>query len=109
MAKNAELANKLVKEFIPVINSNLNQVQRASTVAWQILELGTIYADKVSLMVKHLSVGNVDDATKELKELNLEMSKKEVYFEKYYDHYICMRALKRLVGDIDLVDNLVGI
>ena len=109
MAKNAELANKLVKEFIPVINSNLNQAQRASTVAWQILELGTIYADKVSLMVKHLSVGNVDDATKELKELNLEMSKKEVYFEKYYDHYICMRALKRLVGDIDLVDNLVGI
>lgn len=109
MVGNAEKAQKLINDFIPVIEANLIQPQRASAVAWQILELSTVHAAKISLMVKYLAVGDAENAAKELKDLNSEMSKREIYFERYYDHYLLMRAIKRLVKDADIVDNLMGL
>lgn len=99
MAENAEKANQLVKDFLPVIRKNLVQEQRASSVAWQILEFSTIHADKMSLAVKSLSVGDMGKAAEILKELNEKMSEKEVYFERYYDHYLFMRSARGLVEE----------
>jgi len=99
MVENAIKANNLVKDFIPVIKANLNQPQRASTVAWQLLELSTVHADKMSLMTKYLAVGDIENATKELKELNNEMSNREVYFERYYDHYLNAYTIRQIIGN----------
>ena len=105
MVQNAIKANKLVKDFIPVIKANLNQAQRASAVAWQLLELSTIHADKISLMTKYLAVGDIENAAGVIKELNDEMSKREVYFERYYDHYLFMRTVNSFISTSKLFDN----
>ena len=105
MTENAEKANKLVKDFIPTIDVNLIQEQRASSVAWQILKLSTIHADKLSLMVRYLAVGDTDAAASVLKELNREMSEREVYYERYYDHYLFMRTIRAFVGDATIFDD----
>ena len=105
MVQNAIKANKLVKDFISVIKSNLNQAQRASAVAWQLLELSTIHADKISLMTKYLAVGDIENAAGVIKELNDEMSKREVYFERYYDHYLFMRTVNSFISTSKLFDN----
>lgn len=99
MEENANKAIELIRRFIPVIKDNLIQPQRASSVAWQILELSTIHAEKMSRMVKYLCIGDKEKAAKEINELNSEMSKREVYFERYYDHYLFMRTIIRIVDD----------
>ena len=82
------------------------QEQRASTIAWQLLDLHTYVADKMTTMTQYLCVGDQDNVVKTLKEMTTEMSKREIYYERYYDHYLFTRTIKRYSGGKEIVDNL---
>ena len=106
MLENAKKANQLVKDFSATIKANLVQEQRASTIAWQLLDLHTYVADKMTTMTQYLCVGDQDNVVKTLKEMTTEMSKREIYYERYYDHYLFTRTIKRYSGGKEIVDNL---
>lgn len=106
MVDNALKAERLVKEFIPVIKANLNQSQRASAVAWQLLDFSTFSAERLTVMTQYLAVGDEENAAKIINELIDEMSKREIYYERYYDHYLFSRTVKKFISDKELVDNL---
>lgn len=97
MVENIKKAKKLANDFIPVIKANLKQDERASAVAWQMLELGAVFVDKLTDLLSHIAVGERDKAIEVFKELTLEMSKREVYFERYYDHSMFMHTIRRYV------------
>lgn len=106
MVEAAQKARELINAFAPVIKDNLVQPQRASSVAWQLLELSCIYAEKMSFFVEHLAVGDTENAAEALKVLNAEMSKHEVYFERYYDHFIFMREARNYLNLPNIFDNM---
>ena len=80
-------AREIIKNFVPTIQQNLHQEQRASAVAWQLLELHSYSADKMAEMAEYLCVNDTENANRVIRETAAEMSKREVYFERWYDHF----------------------
>ena len=98
---------KAVQDFRPVIQRNLTQDQRAASVAWQLLELHSYAAYKIAEMTEYKCVGNDSETDRVVKEMILEMSKREVYFERYYDHYLFTRSMaKKFLSNSNILDNL---
>lgn len=107
MLEGALKMKKAVHDFIPVIKRNLEQEQRASSVAWQLLDLHSYAAYKIAEMTEHKCVGNDGETDRVVKELISEMSKREVYFERYYDHYLFTRSMaKKFLSNSNILDNL---
>ncbi len=106
MLSGARRMKAVVEEFKPVIEANLDQDERASAVAWQVLLLHAESAIKFAELTERLCVGDDEGAGKIAAELVSEMSKKEVYYERYYDHYLYSRTLKRFLKDKSIIDNL---
>lgn len=106
MLEGATRAEKIIENFIPTIKENLAQEERASAVAWQLLDLHSYSAKKFAEMTKYKCVGNDDEADRVISELVTEMSKKEIYYERYYDHYLYSRSIKRFAKNKDIIDNL---
>jgi hypothetical protein len=102
----ARRMKKIIEDFRPVIEENLDQEQRASAVAWQILKLHSISAYKFAEMTEYKCVGNDDKADEIIIEAAKEMSKKEKYYETYYDHFLYFRTLKIFMKNKDLLDNI---
>ena len=107
MKERALRAIKIIDEFAPVIEENLSQEQRASTVAWQLLELHSFYARKFAEMTEKKCVGDDAGADEVLAVAIEEMSRREVYFERWYDHYLATRTLMRFMTNKNIVDNLL--
>jgi hypothetical protein len=99
-------ARRIIKDFLPTIKENLYQEQRASAVAWQLLELHSYAASKRAEMAEYLCVNDTVNADKVIAETILEMSKREVYFERWYDHFFYVHDLKYYGTDKNLIDNM---
>ena len=106
MLEPATRAEKIIKNFIPTIEANLEQDERASSVAWQLLKLHSIAASKFAEMTKYKCVGNEEAADRVILELADAMSEHEIYYERYYDHYLFIRTMKRFMKNKDIIDNL---
>lgn len=81
-------AREIVKDFKDVIKENRNQYYRASSVAWQLLK---IHCDMVEIycdMTAFKCVGNHEEAIKCIEKIVNMMSEREIYIERYYDHYM---------------------
>lgn len=107
MLQNAKRAREIVKAFMPTIKENLNQEQRAASVAWQILDLHTTAALGIAKMTEYKCVGDEDAADKVIADLIRDMSAREIYYERYYDHFLFSRAIKRFMKNKDIIDNLL--
>jgi hypothetical protein len=99
-------AKKIIKDFAPTIKENLYQEQRACAVAWQLLELHSYATDKMAEMAEYLSVNDTDNADKVIAETIVEMSKREIYFERWYDHYFYAFNLRGFSTNKNLIDNM---
>ena len=97
---------KIIEDFRPIIEANLDQEMRPSAVAWQILKLHSCSAYKFAEMTAHKCVGNDDKADEVILEAMKEMSAKEVYYERYYDHFLYFRTLKIFMKNSKLLDNI---
>ena len=99
-------AKKIIKDFAPTIKENLYQEQRASAVAWQLLELHAYATDKMAEMAEYLCVNDTENADRIIAEIALEMSKREVYFERWYDHFFYIHNLRAYSTNKNLIDNM---
>ena len=106
MLQGARRMKEIVREFKPVIEANLDQEQRASSVAWQVLLLHATSTVKFAELTEHLCVGDDEGAGRVAAQLISEMSAHEIYYERYYDHYLYSRTLKRFLKDKSIIDNL---
>lgn len=106
MLDGAEKTKRIVADFIPTIKKNLRQEQRASTVAWQILELHATAVAGMAEMTCHRCVGDDEAADAVTKELIEKLSEREIYFERYYDHFLYSHSLRRFMKHTDMIDNL---
>lgn len=106
MVENAKKAKRLVKDFIPVIEKNLVQSQRSSTVAWQILGFSAFATEKLTQLVEYVAVDDTENANKALNEIEYEMSKQAIYFERYYDHHFFIRNIRKYAGNKNEFDNM---
>ena len=107
MKERAIRAKKIIADFAPVIKANLSQEQRASAVAWQLLDLHSYYAMKFAEMTEKKCVGDNDGADKIIVETIHEMSGREIYYERWYDHFLVARTLKRFLENQNALDNLM--
>ncbi len=86
---------KITEDFAKVIAENKRQYYRASTVAWQILEV----ANKVNSMIAKLAElkasGKDKEAIDALDEMIMYLSEREIYIERYYDQYLFTREWER--------------
>lgn len=106
MLDGAEKTKRIVADFLPTIKKNLRQEQRASTVAWQILELHATAVAGMAEMTCRRCVGDDEAADAVTKELIEKLSEREIYFERYYDHFLYSHSLRRLMKHTDMIDNL---
>jgi hypothetical protein len=97
---------KIIKEFRPVIEENLDQEHRPSAIAWQMLKLHSLSAYAFAEMTEHKCVGNDDKADEVIVASLKEMSTLEKYYERYYDHFLYFRTLKIFMKDKNLLDNV---
>jgi len=88
MVEKTAKAKKLAADFAPVIKENKNQEYRASTVAWQLLEEHLKVVNYVADMIAYKCVGDNENAVKVFDEMQKEMSAREIYIERYYDHWL---------------------
>ncbi|MBE6644475.1 MAG: DUF4838 domain-containing protein [Ruminococcaceae bacterium] len=106
MVENAKAAQKIISDFATVIKENLDQEERACAVAWQLLDLHSIHAMGFARMTEHLCVGNEDESDKIIGESITKMSEKEIYYERWYDHYLCSRRMMGFLKNKKIIDNL---
>ena len=57
-------------------------------------------------MTEYKCVGEEDMADKIIVEAISELSMKEKYYERNYDHFLYSRTMKRFVKDKELLDNI---
>ena len=106
MKPKAIAAQKIIKDFAPTIKENLYQEQRACAVAWQLLDLHSYAASKRAEMVEYLCVNDTENADRVIAETVLEMSKREIYFERWYDHFFYVHDLRGYSTNKNLIDNM---
>jgi len=108
MAPRAAEVRKLAEEFETVIKENKNQPYRASTVAWQLLGYHINIVKNMADVLENKCVGNHLEAIRAIDRIVKEMSAKEIYIERYYDHYLFTRTLERYTEGMrkNFTDNL---
>jgi hypothetical protein len=107
MKEHAQHAGEIVRAFRGTINENLIQEQRSSAVAWQLLREHSIIAEKFCEMAEYKCVGDDAKSDKIIAEIIDQMSSREIYYERYYDHHLFSRAMKRYMKDKTIIDNLM--
>ena len=88
VAAGAAGVEKLVDEFEAVIAENLRQPKRAAAVAWQLLRFHARAVRAFGRWVSRVAAGETAGVKAESEALREEMSRGEIYFERYYDHYL---------------------
>ena len=100
MADNMPKVRELVESFKPVIEANKKQPCRASTVAWQLLTYHAIAVCGIADITEYKCVGKHKEARDAIEKLIDEMSKYEVYIERYYDHYLFAHSFHHMKIDM---------
>lgn len=95
VAKKAAKLAPLTEEFLSVIEENRTQPMFSSMVAWQILEFATKYFRTFGDLVSRVADGKTEGVLEEVKAFQDETSRDEVYFERWYDHYLYWMYLLR--------------
>jgi len=85
MAELAKKVSEVTAEFAPVIEENINQPYRASTVSWQIIEHFKAYVELFAEAVAYRAVGDDDNAKIVADKLFATMSEREIFIERHYD------------------------
>ncbi len=87
-------ADKLVKEFVPVIEKNLSQEYRASAVAWRLLKDHAVFVRGI-IRVLDLRLAGAEVAADEAVEaLKRTLGEREIYIERWYDQRMCFVAYR---------------
>ncbi len=97
-----EEIDRVVAEFVPIIQANKNQTVRVWTVAWRLLDYHKDYILELTHAMKQKALGNEIAAKKIFDELMDEFSKREIYIERYYDHYQRQNVLGRFFNNIQV-------
>ena len=105
MKEHAQRAGEIVRAFRGTINENLIQEQRSSAVAWQLLREHSIIAEKFCEMAEYKCVGDDAKSDKIIAEIIDQMSSREIYYERYYDHH----HFFRIQGIYALQHNLLNL
>ncbi|MBQ4051707.1 MAG: DUF4838 domain-containing protein [Oscillospiraceae bacterium] len=79
--------------FAPVIEANLRQPRRASTVSWQLLKHHITYTELLADYLVKLTAGDMAGAKAVADAFVDEFSRREIYIERYYDHNQTYRSL----------------
>ena len=98
MVEKAAKVHTIVKNFAEVIQQNKKQYYRASTVAWQLLEAFNPVADMLATATEYKCVGKNAEAKDTLEQLLHMLSKKEIYMERYYDHWLFNHVWKQIAN-----------
>ncbi len=83
--------------FRPLIAKNLRQKKRASTVSWQLLGHFADYADGYAAVIEKRMAGDIEGAKAAFEKLQDEFSRREIYIERCYDHYLAMHTLEPML------------
>ena len=100
MQPKAAKVHEIVREFAPIIAKNKRQYYRASTVAWQILDIYNHALDKIASVVENKCVGNDREAIAFLDEMYQYLSEKEIYIERYFDFFMFVRQWEALTDGL---------
>ena len=95
VAKLAEAVGPLTDAFLPVIEENRTQPTLASMTAWQILEFATRFFRAWGDLVSRVAAGRTEHILRDVKAFQDETSREEIYFERWYDHYLYWMYLLR--------------
>lgn len=96
-------------KYAPVIKENKKQYYRASSVAWQLLEVFNDMVDLLATATENKCVGNHKEAPGALDTLFLMMSEKEIYIERYYDQFLFCRTWEEMAQRKQVVINSTNI
>lgn len=87
----------IVAAFRPVVERNLRQRYRASTVCWQVLRHHLEYVCGLADMVIPLAIGDTEQAARARDRLVDTFSRREIYIERNYDHYLACNVLNEIL------------
>ena len=106
LAPKAAKVHQIVKDFAEVIKANKKQYYRASTVAWQLLEVFNSAVDLLATATENKCVGKHNEALEALDKLFMMMSEKEIYIERYYDQFLFCRTWENMAQrKLVVIDN----
>ncbi len=97
-AEELDAVDSIVAEFAPIIEANKNQPIRVHTVAWRLLEHHKDYVLGLAHAFKQKKLGNKEESVRIFSELIDDFSKREIYIERYYDHYQKTRIKGHVCG-----------
>ncbi len=95
-AESLDEIDNIVDDFSPTIEANINQPIRVRTVAWRLIKCHKDYVLGLSHAMKQKKLGNKAEAGRIFSELFDEFSKREIYIERYYDHFQRYQHLRGL-------------
>ena len=96
-ARQAAEIPEITAEFMKVIEANLVQKKRASAVAWQLMKHFVEYVNGYAAIIERLCSNDIEGARKAVGALMDAFSRREIYIERYYDHYLASHVLRSLV------------
>ena len=76
-----------------LIAENYNFPDRVKTVSVRILEEHTRYCEMLAEAFVYKANGDTEKAVAAMEAMNVEMSKREPYLERYLDHELALRKL----------------
>ncbi len=88
MAKKIASIRDITKEGRELINAHKHEGFRVNTVALKILEFHADFCDLVSDWMSAKANGELDKAWELYDKARIEIGKREIFFEQYYDHSI---------------------
>ncbi len=96
MAERAKKVPAVALGLSKLIEENIDQPKRASTVSWQILEHFVTYVQMVAKIVEYKAVGDNETALSKYEELRAEFSGREIYIERNFDFGMFIGFLGRV-------------
>ena len=84
---------EIIEEGRALIKQHYNSKYRVQTVSVRILELHADYAEMLSRALAAKALGDDDEAMRLYNTLRKEIGKREVAFERYYDHTLAFYSL----------------
>ena len=91
-----EKVHEITAEGRKLIESHYNSDVRVRTVSVRLLEFHARYADMFADAIKAKAVGNDEEAIKLFDEMMVECGKREIEFERWYDHCLIFNYLSSL-------------
>ena len=91
----AKAVPAITAAFAPVVEANKCQKYRASAVAWQLLGHHLDYVNGLAAYIEKYASGDREGAKAAADVLLDEFSKREIYIERYYDHYLASHVVRR--------------